>query len=61
MKVNEGHDFPQGTKFMRAEDHQVFCRMIIGKVEKGVRRIIDVIPMEQVIYPPIVDVRKQPF
>jgi branched-chain amino acid transport system substrate-binding protein len=61
MKVNEGNDFPQGSKFLRAEDHQVFCRMIIGKVEKGVRRIIDVIPMEQVIYPPIVDVRKQPF
>ena len=61
MKVTEGDDFPQGTKFMRAEDHQVFCRMIIGQVQNNVRRILDVVPMENVIYPPIIDVRKQAF
>jgi hypothetical protein len=46
---------------MRAEDHQVFCRMIIGQVQKKVRRILEVVPMEKVIYPPVIDVRKQPF
>ena len=61
MKVTESDDFPQGTKFMRAEDHQVFCRMIIGQVQNKVRRIINVVPMEQVIYPPVIDVRKQAF
>jgi len=61
MKVTESDDFPQGTKFIRAEDHQVFCRMIIGQVQKKVRRILDVVPMEKVIYPPVIDVRKQPF
>jgi branched-chain amino acid transport system substrate-binding protein len=61
MQVTESDDFPQGTKFMRAEDHQVFCRMIIGQVQKKVRRILEVVPMEKVIYPPVIDVRKQPF
>lgn len=61
MKVTESDDFPQGTKFIRAEDHQVFCRMIIGRVENKIRRILDMVPLEKVIYPPIIDVRKQPF
>jgi branched-chain amino acid transport system substrate-binding protein len=61
MKVTESNDFPQGTKFIRAEDHQVFCRMIIGQVQNKVRRILNVIPLEQVIYPPMIDVRKQAF
>ena len=60
-KVTESDDFPQGTKFIRAEDHQVFCRMIIGRVENKIRRILDMVPLEKVIYPPIIDVRKQPF
>ena len=61
MKVKEGPDFPQGDKFMRAEDHQVFCRQFICKAENGEIKVLDFVPLEDGIYPPVTDVRKQPW
>lgn len=61
MKVKEGPDFPQGDKFMRAEDHQVFCRQFICRAEKRKIKVLGVAPMEDGMYPPVTDVRKQPW
>lgn len=61
MKVKEGDDFPQGDKFMRAEDHQVFCRQFICKVASRQIKALDVVPLEQGMYPSTADVRKQPW
>jgi len=61
MKVKEGEDFPQGDKFLRAEDHQVFCRQFICVVKNKAIKVLGVTPMEDGLYPPTTDVRKQPW
>ncbi len=61
LELKESYWFPQGDKFIRAEDHQAFMRHFIVKVEKGKFKLIEIVPIEKAIYPPEVDYTKEPF
>jgi len=59
MKVKEGPDFPQGDLFIRAEDHQGFHQHWMSRIEKGKLEVKFTVPVEQVMYAPPVDFRKE--
>jgi len=61
MKLKESIEFPQGDKFIRAEDHQAFMRIFIEKVVNGKLKVVETIPAEKTVYPPPVDYTKEPF
>ena len=50
--MKEGHDFPQGDKTLRKEDHQAFVREFIYEVHDGKYHIKDVVPKDKTIVPP---------
>jgi len=58
---NESFEFPQGTKFIRAEDHQMFTRTWLSKFENGKLVPKYMISAEESVYPPLVDITKQPL
>jgi branched-chain amino acid transport system substrate-binding protein len=60
MKVKEGPDFPQGDKFMRADDHQVFCRQFICQAENQKIKVLGFVPLEDGMYPPAINLTKRP-
>jgi len=61
MKLKESIEFPQGDKFIRAEDHQAFMQHFIERVVNGTLKKVATIPMEKAIYPPEVDYTKESF
>ncbi|MGH7278942.1 MAG: ABC transporter substrate-binding protein [Candidatus Rokuibacteriota bacterium] len=52
MEVKESHDFPQGDKTLRKEDHQAFLREFIFEIKDGKHRILEVVPKEKTMFPP---------
>ncbi len=61
MEFKESIEFPQGDKFIRAQDHQAFMRHFLMQVVNGKLKLVKVIPIETAIYPPEVDYTKEPF
>jgi hypothetical protein len=53
MEVKEGDDFPQGDKTLRKEDHQAFIREFIFEIKNNKHRVLDVVPKEKTIQPPL--------
>jgi len=61
MSVKESQEFPQGDKFMRAEDHQVFADQRMSRVENFVLEVKFHIPKEKFLYEPPVNLTKESF
>jgi branched-chain amino acid transport system substrate-binding protein len=53
LEMKEGDDFPQGDKVLRKEDHQAFVREFIFDIKDGKHRILETIPKEKTIVPPV--------
>jgi branched-chain amino acid transport system substrate-binding protein len=53
LEMKEGDDFPQGDKTLRKEDHQAFLREFLFEVQSGKYKILDVIPKEKTLVPPV--------
>jgi branched-chain amino acid transport system substrate-binding protein len=61
MEFKESIEFPQGDKFIRAQDHQAFMRHFLMQVVNGELKLVKVIPIETAVYPPEVDYTKEPL
>lgn len=61
LELKESEWFPQGDKFIRAQDHQAFIRHMIVRVVGGKFELVEMVPIEKSIYPPEVDFTKEPF
>jgi len=59
LQVEASMDFPQGSKLLRAQDHQVFHDQYIERIEGGKLVVKDYIPKEKLVYEPTVDYTKQ--
>jgi branched-chain amino acid transport system substrate-binding protein len=53
LEMKEGYDFPQGDKTLRKEDHQAFVREFIFEIKGGKHHILEVVPKEKTIVPPM--------
>jgi len=53
LEMKEGYDFPQGDKVLRKEDHQAFVREFIFEIKGGKHHILEVVPLEKTIVPPM--------
>lgn len=54
----EGPLFPQGSLFVRPEDHQAFCDYLVLRIEGGRIRVKQRVPKEKGIYPAKVNLTK---
>ncbi|MBI1741789.1 ABC transporter substrate-binding protein [Candidatus Acetothermia bacterium] len=61
IKVEAGLAFPQGDKFIRAEDHQAFHDHYIERFEGGKLRVKLRLEKEKAIYAPLANYSKQGF
>jgi hypothetical protein len=60
MTLEEGEDFPQGTKTIRAEDHQAFTDMFISRIDaNGIPEVLRKVTAAEAIYPASADYRDQ--
>lgn len=60
MSLKESDDFPQGSKTIRAEDHQAFIDMYYSRIEAGGRvKVLRKLPRDTGLYPAYVDYRKE--
>ncbi|MEE9146466.1 MAG: ABC transporter substrate-binding protein [Candidatus Tectomicrobia bacterium] len=59
MKVQASLDFPQGSKVMRAEDHQAFHDQYIARIEGDDLVVKEYVPAEKLFYKSEVDYTKQ--
>ena len=53
LEMKEGDDFPQGDKTLRKADHQAFLREFIFDIKDGKHHILDVVPKEKTVVPPL--------
>ena len=53
LEMKEGDDFPQGDKTLRKADHQAFLREFIFDIKDGKHHILEVVPKEKTIVPPL--------
>jgi branched-chain amino acid transport system substrate-binding protein len=53
LEMKESDDFPQGDKVIRKEDHQAFLREFLFDIKDGKHRILEVVPKEKTIVPPM--------
>ena len=58
---NEGIQHPQGPKKFVGQIHQSFGQQFISKVEKGRLKVVHRTKIEDSLYPPEADYRKQPL
>jgi branched-chain amino acid transport system substrate-binding protein len=61
VRMEAGLGFPQGDKFIRAEDHQAFHDHYIERFEGGGLRVKLRLEKEKAIYAPLADFTKQNF
>lgn len=59
VKVEAGSDFPQGDKFIRAEDHQCFHDHYVERFENGKLRVKLRLEKERALYTPLANYTKQ--
>jgi branched-chain amino acid transport system substrate-binding protein len=53
LEMKESDDFPQGDKVIRKEDHQAFLREFLFDIKDGKHRILEVVPKEKTLVPPM--------
>jgi branched-chain amino acid transport system substrate-binding protein len=58
MELKESLFHPQGSKVIRAEDHQAFPKMFIEQLQGNKLVVVATIEPQQLIYPPPVDFRR---
>ena len=61
IKFDESLQHPQGSKYIRAQDHQCFTIVYIEKVVNGKTVVFAKVPLEDAVYPPIADYTTQPL
>lgn len=61
MAFKESVEFPQGDKYIRAEDHATITGLYIEQIQKGDLKVVATIPAKDATYPPLVDRTKEPF
>jgi len=61
LTLEKGFGFPQGDKFIRAEDHQAFHDHYIERLVEGKLIAVEHFPKEQAVYPPQADYTQQPL
>ncbi len=59
VEIEKGFGFPQGDKFLRAEDHQAFHDHYIERLEGGELRVVERFPKERAVYEPWADYRDE--
>ena len=59
MSVQAGPDFIQGSKVMRAQDHQVFTDQYLNTIEKGNFVLKATVKAADLHYDPLVDYTKE--
>lgn len=61
MSFKESLEFPQGDKYIRAEDHLVITDLYIEQIRKGELKVVSRISSKDATYPSLVDRTKEPF
>lgn len=61
MSFKESLEFPQGNKFIRAEDHATITGLFVEQIQKGEIKVVEKIPAKDTIYPPMIDHSKEPL
>jgi len=63
MEVKESFEFPQGDKFMRAQDHKAVIDHYMSHIEDGDIRVKMKLPKEEIVksFPPRFDFTKEAF
>ncbi|RLD94704.1 MAG: hypothetical protein DRI93_03610 [Aquificota bacterium] len=61
MRYEESLEFPQGSGYIRAEDHLAIVGLYVEQIVKGVLKVVTKIPAQEVVYSPTVDRTKEPF
>ena len=61
LQLTAGFGFPQGDKFIRAQDHQAFHDHYLERFEQGELRVTQRIDKQQAVYDPSVDYTQQVF
>ena len=60
-RVQKSPQFLQGDLIFRAEDHQGFHDHFMSRIENGALNVQFKIPVDKIIYPPMVDLRGRPL
>lgn len=60
-RVDEGPHFLQGDLVFRPEDHQGFHDHFMSQIQDGALKVQFRIPVQQILYPPVVDLSKKPL
>lgn len=61
MAFKESLEFPQGDKYIRAEDHATITGLYIEQIQKGQIKVVARIPAKDATYPPTIDHSKEPL
>jgi len=61
MSFKESLEFPQGDKYIRAEDHATITGLYVEQIQKGEIKVVAKIPAKDAIYPPSIDHSKEPL
>jgi branched-chain amino acid transport system substrate-binding protein len=59
IHIAAGFEFPQGDKFIRAQDHQAFHDHYLERFEQGALRVTQRIDKQEAVYDPTVDYTQQ--
>jgi branched-chain amino acid transport system substrate-binding protein len=59
LEITAGFEFPQGDKFIRAEDHQAFHDHYLERFEQGELRVTQRMDKQEAVYDPTVDYTQQ--
>ena len=61
MAFKESVEFPQGDKYIRAEDHATITGLYIEQIQKGEIKVVTKIPAKDATYPPAINHSKEPL
>ncbi len=61
MSFKESLEFPQGDKYIRAEDHATITGLYVEQIQKGEIKVVTKIPAKDATYPPSIDHSKEPL
>ncbi len=59
LQIEPGFAFPQGEKFIRAQDHQAFHDHYLERFEQGELQVTQRIDKQEAVYDPLADYTKQ--
>lgn len=61
QSVEEGRDYPQGSKSFRGVDHQAFVPMYLERIEDGELQLIDTVEPDGAAHDPRAEIASQSF